>query len=222
MKYVYNEKYPIETEDQLTKAGEYFDKNLSRFHPNERVKVAFSLDQRAMELGVNLDYDWITNYTRMKKTAQISPDFKSSINMRKEACRRHNVKIEMQETDKDCNAILDAIVKKAEDNSPLVIASAITEFDKQAGIEYLYDNEITDPILTVFGSLNNPEFDSIKLAGDATQYDLVRASRDHIKLASIEMSFGKDFAASFKTNPISSLKEMGSLEKTAISSIVKG
>ena len=83
MKFALNDKYPIETEEQLTKAAEFFDKNLSRFHPSEMVKIASNLDSQSAALKVNLNKGWITNYNRMEKSAAFSPDFTRSMEMRK-------------------------------------------------------------------------------------------------------------------------------------------
>lgn len=229
MKFALDDKYPIETEEQLVKAAEYFEKNLSRFHPEERVKIACNIDSQSANLKVNLNHGWITNYTRMKKSAALSPSFKQSMKLRKEACVRHKVelpKIEGLNNSPSPEAIIDEIIKMGEHNeenhvNTTDILNTVVEFDKKAGLEYLYDQQIIDPYLTVFGDINNPEFDSVKLAGDATQYDLLRASRDQDKLAAIEDKLGKEFASDFHKNPIISLEKLGSPEKTVLSIITR-
>ena len=223
MQYVLDRRYPIETEEQLVKAAEYFDKNISRFSPEDRIKIAGRLDKRSAELGVNLDSgrDWIINYTRMDKSASLSPDFKSSMNMRKEACIRRKVEILAGNDKISAESFVDGIMKCAANVTPKELMLAVFDFDKKAGLEYLYDREILDPVLTVFGSLNNPEFDAVKIAGDATQYDLVRASRDHEKLSSLKEKFGEEFTTKFKSNPIKSIEKLGSVEKEILSSITK-
>jgi len=224
MKFALNEKYPIETEEQLVKAAEYFEKNMSRFHPSDRVKIACNLDSQSAKLGVNLNHGWITNYTRMEKSAALSPGFKNSMKLRKEACVRYNVKlpnIDGVENTPNPTAIIDEIIKTSENYSTQELLSTIVEFDKRAGLEYLYDNQIMDPYITVFGDTNNPEFDSVKLAGDATQYDLVRASRDHEKLAEVKSKLGEEFASEFQNNPITSIGKLNSPEKTVLSEITR-
>jgi hypothetical protein len=221
MKYAFDRKYPIETEDQLVKAAEYFDKHLTRFRPEDRIKIAGQLDKRSCELGVNLNKDWIINYTRLEKSASLSPDFKSAMKMRKEACIRRSVKIIAGNDEIKAEAFVDGIIKCANKMSPKELMLSVFDFDKKAGIEYLYDNEILDPVITVFGSLNNPEFDAIKVAGDATQYDLIRASRDREKLAKLQNKLGEDFTSGFKSNPIKSIEKMGRIEKEVLSYITK-
>lgn len=224
MKFALAEKYPIDTEEQLVKAAEYFDKNLSRFHPDDRVKVACNLDSQAGKLKVNLNHSWITNYSRLEKSAALSPNFERSMRLRKEACVRHDVslpKVSGIDNPPDPLALIDEIVKTSEDHSTKEILHTLIEFDKRAGIEYLYDHQIMDPYITVFGDTNNPEFDSVKLAGDATQYDLVRASRDQEKLAAIKDKLGDEFVSEFEENPITSLSKLGSPEKTILSIITR-
>jgi len=227
MRYALDEKYPIETAEQLIKAAEYFDKNLPRFHPDERVKIASSIDHRANELKVNVDRGWITNYTRMEKTASISPSFENSMKMRKEACIRHHISLPEMEGVKEAKdkcvpcEIIAGIVKESSSIDPKELLNIVSEFDKKAGIEYLYDQQILDPYITVFGDLNNPEFDAIKVAGDATHYDLIRASRDQEKIAAVKDKLGDDFASKFHDNPISAVNNLGSPEKTVLSVITR-
>lgn len=223
MKFALKEKYPIDTKDQLIKAAEFFDSNLSKIHPDDRVEVAINLDKQASELKVNLNKPWITNYTRMEKSAELSPSFKNSMQLRKEACIRNKVKLpETNDGDViDASGIIDKIVKTSEDYSAKDLLYTIIEFDKRAGLEYLYDDQIMDPYITVFGDINNPEFDSVKLAGDSTQYDLIRASRDQEKLASIKDKFGEKFASEFQDNPIQSLSLLKSPERNVLSVITR-
>jgi hypothetical protein len=223
MEFALNDKYPIETTEQLIKAAEYVDKNLSRFHPDDRVKIASKLDSRSNHLKVNLNQGWITNYTRMQKSAQLSPDFESAMEMRKQACLRHKISltpIDGLEKTPEPVAIIDEIVKVSSTMNSKELLDTIVEFDKRAAIEYLYDQQIIDPYITVFGSLSNPEFDAVKLAGEATQYDLVRGSRDQEKLASVKETFGEDFASNFRKNPILSLEGMKGPEKELLSTLM--
>lgn len=224
MRFALNGQYPIDTKEQLEKAAEFFDTNLSRFHPNERAKIASALDDQAAVLRVNLDKDWIINYNRMNKSASLSPVFKNSMTLRKQACIRHKVELpkiaSIDKTPNPCE-IIDEIIKTSGKYSTTDLLETVIEFDKRAGIEYLYDNEIFDPYLTVFGDINNPRYDSVKLAGDATQYDLVRASRDMDKIASIKDKFGESFTKSFQKNPITSLNKLASPEKTVLSIIMR-
>ena len=224
MKFALENKYPIDNKEQLIKAAEFFERNIERFHPDERAIAACNIDSRSAELGVNINKGWVTNYSRMEKSAQISPDFKSSMDLRKQACIRNKVKLPPLEGVNEtpsASEIIDAMVKSAEKYDTKELFEMVREFDKRACLEYLYDKQILDPHMTVFGSLNNPEFDQVKLAGDSTQYDLLRASRDMDKFASIKEKFGNEFAESFQKDPIRSLTKLGGPEKNVLSIITR-
>jgi len=210
-----DKKYPLETEEQFEKAASYFNKYLTRLSPDERVKVASALDISSRKFGKNLNYDWVTNYARMEKSAALSPDFKLNMEMRKEASRCNC------DQDNRRHTLIDGIVKMAEtETSTEDLVQIVSEFDKEAGIEHMYDKVIVDPIMTVHGSLSNPEFDGVKVAGNANQYDLVRASNDMNKVASMTEVFGDKFGDSFKTNPISALKHLKGPEIDKLAEIV--
>ena len=76
------ERYPIETEEQIKVASDYFTNNLPRFSPSDRVEVATNMKKRAEELGIDLDVPWVSNYSRMmNKQADYSPDFEYTIRL---------------------------------------------------------------------------------------------------------------------------------------------
>jgi flagellar biosynthesis GTPase FlhF len=221
----------------------------------------------------------------MDKSGMVSPDFESSMKLRKEACVRYGVKIPANGSLIDASAFIDGMVKTAflkladeeanetqeeanesekgetekekeettedekaeedkkdedskeekdkeeepkeekskkeeKDVAKEALLTLMT-LDKEAGIEYLYDREIVDPVMTIFGSLNNPEYDAVKIAGDATQYDLIRTSRDHEKLSSIQNKLGEKFASSFRADPIRSISKLGSIEIEILSGIAR-
>lgn len=222
MKISLDKDYPIETEEQITKSAEYFDKYLTRFKPEERMKIATLLDRQSNTLGVNLDYDWIINYSRITKTAAISPEMKVGFKLRKEACARHKVTLKTDGFEGNPDEVLDGLMKKAEDgNTSVEIIKDLRAFDKVAGIEYLYDTEIPDPIFTVHGCSANPKFDSVKIAGNMNQYDIVDLLKDQEKLACVRERFGDAIADEFVSNPFACIKGMGTIEKEFLTAITK-
>jgi hypothetical protein len=223
MKFALDGRYPIETREQLVKSAEFFDKYLTRFEPNDRVKIASAIDARASELGVNIDRPWITNYSRiMRKEASLSPDFASAIQLRKEACVRHKVTIKIGDDQVSPAALLDGLKKQASILHVREVAAALEEFDKTAGISYLYDHEFLDPVMSVCGSLNNPKYDSVNVLGGISQYDLIEASRDHEKLAALKERLGASFATKFRQDPLSSTAGLDETLKSVLSEVVAG
>jgi len=213
MHYALKGKYPIETEEHIKTAVAYFDKYLSRFSPMERATAATNIEKRAAILGVEADRDWITNYSRMlKKEAQISPDFQRNIKLRKEACLKDNIKIDIDGNKVDAVELLEKVAN-LKDVHGIAIVKALEAFDKKAGLEYRYDDDIVDPVLTVFGSLRSPEYDAEKVASGITNYDLIRMSRRQDAIEKIAEAFSQDIADNFRSQPVKTFSGMSSPEK---------
>lgn len=223
MSIVLDKEYPVETKEQLVKSAQFFNKYLTRFRPEERVKIATIIDKQSQKLGVNFDYGWITNYARMFKGAAVSPDLHKGISLRKEAVRRHKVKINVDGAPVSPEEFLNSLEKKAQDqmDQPMAIIKSLMTFDKAAGIEYLYDREIPDPIFTVHGGLNNSEFDAVKVAGRMTQYDVIRATRNKDVVKEIGRVFGEKTASAFAKNPFQCIQKMNPPEISKLASIAK-
>jgi hypothetical protein len=221
MRYAIDGKYPIETKDQLSKTAAYFDKYLVRFHPKDRVKIAATMEKRAHELGVYLDNGWVKNYSRaFVEGAEVSPDFSKNIEMRKHACNgkifKYNDKNIKMET------ILDKIANKVAETAPYETVDSLFEFDKLAGLEYQWDKTIVDPVMTVFGSLNNPEYDAEKIAGDVTNYQLKKMASNEKEIVKLAEVFGKTFVSEFSKNPVEAVGKLGGAEKQVFCNVVQG
>ena len=210
MRYAIDGKYPIETKDQLTKTAAYFDKYLIRFHPNDRVKIASTIEKRASELGMYLDNVWVKNYSRaLNDNAVISPDFGKNIEMRKHACNgtKFNNGVKAEE-------FLNKLAE-AKDQPAKRIVDMLFDFDKLANLEYQWDKSIVDPIMTVFGSLNNPEYDAVKITGEVTNYQLKKMASDEQFVIKLAPFMGKEFQSSFVKDPVNTVQNLGSIEKLA-------
>lgn len=215
MHYALKGKYPIETEDHVKTAVDYFDKFLSRFSPMERATAATNIEKRADDLNVDVSRDWITNYSRMlKKDAAISPDFQRNIQLRKEACMKDGIKVNVGGGEVDAVQLLDKVATLTDGVHGIAIVKALEAFDKLANLEYRYDNDIVDPVLTVFGSLRAPEYDAEKIASDVTNYDLIRMSRKKDILEKVASSFTQDLADNFRKQPVETFKGMAPPERS--------
>ena len=221
MHYALNNRYPIETSEQVKIAEDYFTKHLTDFDPADRVLAASNIEKRASELTVPVNQGWITNYSRMTKTsAQISPSFEYNIMLRKEAAADTvNVQGKMVKT----AAMLYNIVSLKNDGAAgELIVEALDEFDKTAGLINDYDRIVLDPIMTVYGNMADPEFDRVKVAADLTDYEVKAAAKDEEVLTKIASTFGADVAHSFKTTPMTTTLATSGPELTILSGIVKG
>lgn len=221
MHYALHNRYPIESDRQVKTACQYFSKNLSRFSPNDRVTAACNIEKRASELNVSVSDAWITNYSRvMKPNAGYSPDFGRSMEMRKQACATHHVQIDIGGKKTDAADLVDGLIKKASDINPIETLKAVEEFDKLANLQPHYDNIIPDPYMTVYGGYTNPEYDAVKVAGDKTNYDVVRASRQPATMEKVAAVLGKGFAAGFAKDPVRAVEGMKEIEKMALGGVL--
>lgn len=217
MHYALKNRYPIETDRQVKTACAYFKKNLSRFSPNDRVEAACNIEKRAADLSVPLSEDWVTNYSRpLKSGSSMSPDFNRSMDMRKQACDTHKVMVTVGGRKVEGSGVLAALTKQANDLHPIEVLRAVQEFDKLANLEHHYDSLVPDPFMTVFGGYLNAEYDAVKVAGDKSNYDIVRASRDKASLEKIAKYLGKKFATAFAADPLGTVEGLGVIEKTAL------
>lgn len=217
MHYALNDKYPIETIEQIKTASKYFNTHLERFSPAERVKIAESMEKRAEDLGVDIKSDWIHNYSRMTKTgSDYSPDFEYSMGIRRNICHAHNVEVKLGDKMVKVAELFDKMVGNKENVAPLKMVASISELDKLANLEYHYDNEISDPVFTVFGCVNNPQFDTVKLAGGISERDVKKASKDKEFISKIADIFGKNFADEFQRSPVDIFQSMPNPEKQVI------
>jgi len=221
MHYALNGKYPIETEEQVKTASDYFSRYLQRFAPMDRVAAATNIEKRATVLDINVNEGWITNYSRpLKPESTYSPDFDANIKLRKEACVRTSAKVEVNGKMINATELLKKVAMQRKELPGIAMMKSLQEFDKLANLEQYYDNDVIDPAMTVFGSLNNPRFDSVKIAKDLTNYDLIEASRDVLAMEKISNTFGERFSEKFKKEPIKIASDLGPPEKSLLSETI--
>ena len=221
MHYALSNRYPIESDRQVKTACEYFKKNLSRFSPDDRVVAACNIEKRAAELNVPISEDWVTNYSRpMKAGSSYSPDFNRSMGMRKQACLTHKVQVRIGDKLTDAVGIIDGLTKKASEIEPIEALKALIEFDKLANLAHHYDTIVPDPYMTVFGGYTNSEYDAVKVAGDRTNYDAVRAARTPKTMEKVASTFGKGFAAGLVKDPVKAVEGLKDWERVAMGQII--
>jgi len=80
---------------------------------------------------------------------------------------------------------------------------------------------VCDPVMTVFGSLNNPEYDRVKVAGDLTNYDVERMKNDGLFMKKFASVFSESLSKSFMKDPVGTASKMSIPEKALLRSIVK-
>ena len=203
-------KYPIETAEQVKTASVYFTKHLSSFSPIEKAVVAGALEKRAHDLGISVDVPWAKNY---EPKATYSKDFGTFMGMRKQASAGKKI------NNVDAVVLLEKIASKKDEMPPSQMIELLSEFDKRAGIEALYDMTIRDPIHTVYGSIS-PVIE--KYAEGITETDLTKSAANETVISKLAAAFGKEMATDFSKSPVGIYESMPEPEKALIADIIKG
>jgi hypothetical protein len=226
MHFALENKYPIETEGHVKTAVEYFDKNLTRFTPEARVKIAFNVSRRIDHFGLDIDRPWISNYSRaLEKTASFSPDFKTNMKARIELAKVANAMFTIGDKSYPVYQAVESFMSKCAsgDVSPGEAVDFITEVDKCANFAYHYDKRIGDPFMTVFGCQSNPDYDLEKTASCGTSKKHVgRALKKKAVMTKLAETFGDSFAQDFASSPDSIYNSMPAPEKQLITEILQG
>lgn len=212
-------KYPIDTKEQVKTASAYFNRYMNQFHPAERAAMAVNLEKRASELGVGLDSANVHNYGR-SIAAPYSPDFELHMGMRKAAAKGINVLVAGKEV--DAGDVMDKVAALKETVLPSAMVDILSDLDKKAGLEGRYDTHIRDPFFTVFGCNSDPRYNHEKIASDIYITELSEAAQnDPAFIARLAEAFGQDFADSFKEDPENIYKSMPDPEKEIIVNALK-
>ena len=224
MKYALANQYPIDTEEQVKIAFDFFDDNIKRFAASDRVEIANNLEKRANDLGIDSsDYSWVPNYGRMmKKSASYSPDFGFNINLRKEACLSSGISVMIDGVETSGADMIDKIASSRDNISPKAMVVSLAEFDKLANLDFQYDETVMDPVYTVFGSEMSPNYDQVKIASNLTDVEIKKAAKNTSIITKLKSIFGEGFAKEFKSSPESVFKSMPAPEKELILKAIKG
>lgn len=223
--YALDGAYPLNTTAQVKIACRFFRDHIKSFTPAERVKIASAIKQRGARLRVaEADQGWVHNYARyMDKEASYSPSFERGICARKTLLQTKGIEkvAGVGGVETDACALLDKLASHKDSMTPHQMATCLEDFDKLAGLQDRYDVDIDDPVMTVCGSRSNPEYDGVKIAGDATQYDIARLLCNPEKLEKLASVFDQGMVELFKKAPARTIANMSSADKTVFAELCK-
>lgn len=177
-------RYPIDTYPQVKTAEAYFDEHRGQFQPEHRREFCFNLVKRAAMLGIELGDD-IEKYG----SATYAPpaEFRAGIEGRKAL------------VDDEDRALLDKIAQMQSMLAPDDFAMVLHEFDKTAGLDYMYGSDITDAYYSTFGKVAEAT-DTVVIGNDImTDHELKEFAKKDFRI--IRDTFGDDMATEFKKDP---------------------
>lgn len=129
-------KYPLDGYDQIIKAASYYDQWRGQMAPAHRREFCHNLVKRADAVG------WpVSREVRKYGASTYAPvsDFNIAIDGRRSVIKEAEANL------------LDELVQEQPKLNPDDFAVALGEFDKLAGIDHLYDEDVLDPYFSTFG-----------------------------------------------------------------------
>ena len=180
------DRYPVDSYAQVKMASTYFFENRSDMHPADRREYCVKLAGRMRELSMEVPED-IDRYG--------SPGYSADADALLEF-RRNLVTPEF-------TPALDMLIEKRASISPEVFAETLLEFDKMAGLNWIWGERLPDPYYSVFG----PSLE--KVAESDWSYDERGVRINLLQLEdlarnqklNLKKQFGEKFMEEFVKNP---------------------
>jgi hypothetical protein len=187
-------RYPLDNYADVEKAASYFEDWGRRFEPRQRREYCANLVKRASVLGVPLN-ETIRKYGSASRAP--AEEIAMAIDARKGVV-----------TDQTYSA---ALTKLAEDWPAIpseLLVEVLSQFDKTAGIDHLYGQEIPDPYWSVYGEKVAQE-DTHVLGNEIVSDNQLKllAKQPGTNRGLVDL-FGKDFAQEFKEDPVGIFKSL--------------
>jgi len=180
-------KFPLDSYEQVKRANVYFEEWGKRMAPAARREYCDNLYKRASDLGVQVGAE-ICKYGA---AGYADPaEIQVAMDVRK-----------LVISDPDQLATLDKLAELRPLMEPAVFAAAIEEFDKQAGIDWMYDEHITDPYYSTYGQKLAAESNESIIIGNEYLSDKELKTFVKTKHVVLKKTFGADLADEFRKDP---------------------
>lgn len=219
--------YPLDSYAQVKAASAYFDAYVGRLSPEDRREYCVNMVKRANELSIS-----VGSAARKYGASGFASDeeIKVAFDARRQAlqndqsalallgevekCGRQRVWKDAPQ-EKTASALVRAL-PGTEGHAPWVIAAALAEFDKAAGLDYLYDRSIPDPYFSVFGEKTAEE----ATWGEVIGNEVVNAA-DLSRLAltghsTLKHTFSEEFSSEFRKDPVGIFKSLPLQQKKMV------
>lgn len=183
----YRGAYPLDSYDQVQRAGQYFDANYREMPPEMRHEYAVNFVKRASALGIPVSDE---------AAAYGSTTFGSLEQIKIAADTRRPHLSEKQA------AVLDELVAHRAEFGPDAYCNALEEFDKLAGIDWRYDQSVMDPYISTYG-LQKTAADEGDSWTNGNDYVTKKQIENYAvtAAATLKSDYGEDFMKEFKKDP---------------------
>jgi hypothetical protein len=185
-------RYPLDDYAQVKTACEYFNEWDGSFSPADRHAYAVNTLKRAEELGIEPS-------EALRKHGSVTYAPLAEVKVALEA--RKTV------VDETHQQVLDKIAGIYGTVQPMTFAMLLEAFDKEAGINHLYENdEVPDPYYSTFGFTKRAEFS--ETIGNMTVSEMDLEYLANKRLSLVKNVFTEPFAEEFRKNPVDIYKSM--------------
>lgn len=202
-RYALGDKYPLDSYEQVKLANDYFAEYGRKLSPEERHAYCANLVKRASELQIPL-HDVVRKYGSEKYAS--AGEVAMAIDTRRGVISPEH------------NELLDKIAAAMPAMPPEDFIIVLSEFDKVAGIDHLYDADVMDPFYTAYGFEKTAEDDKENFTDVVGNYYVTAA--DLKRLCSnkqwLESTFGGDFCEEYCKDPVGIYKSMPVEQKKLI------
>ena len=190
-------RYSLDSYSEVEKAADYFGEWGKQFIPAHRHEFCVNLVKRASALSIPVSEE-------IQKYGSVTYDDPERVQIGIDSRRS------LLQGDSDL-AVLDKLAEARPTLAPDEFAEVLHQFDKVAGLDYLYDADVIDPYFTTFGlqkTAAEPNDADTQIIGNdvITNKQLRLLSKSPCKEA--EGMFGEDFVKEFKKDPIGIFKSM--------------
>jgi len=182
-------KFPIDSYGDVLEANKWFEENHRTLDPSVRREYCTKLAARADELGISVT-DNIRKYAGTR--------FASEDDVRAAVATRMQF---WSDGDPE-RTLLEGLMGKYASAEPEVFCEALTQFDKLAGLDVLWDHEVVDPVASTFGFEKCAEW-SWSDGPDILKEDvLLNGVLDSGKIHQIRARFGEELAKELVEKPV--------------------
>jgi protein-tyrosine-phosphatase len=185
-------RYPLDSYEHVKKASAYFDEWYKRFSPEDRHEFATNMVKRAQELGISVS-EIAQKYG--SETYASESDVKIALDIRKSLVE-----------DETQRKVLDKLAHIRPMVEPELFCNTLSEFDKMAGLDFLYDRDVPDPYYSTYGFEKKAEFSetigNLTVHGQDLEYLAIK------RLPLVKGTFTEELAEAFRKDPVGIYKSL--------------
>ena len=195
-------RYPLDSYGHVKAASVYYQDQSKFMSPEIRHEFCQNLYKRASMLGIRVSPE-IRKYGSSSYAP--APELEAALEMRRGVLKEasHHTALTYLKESRGLMAPEDFVV-------------ALSEFDKVAGLDELYDRDVHDPYYSTFGTKTAEDDDAAILIGNdyISAEELKRFARTCA--GKLHDAFGEDFVKEFRKDPLSITRSLPADQKKMV------